>query len=732
MHAKRLVRGLRYMLIRAHRESIRRPILTLVLFFSFLTASFLPLGRLRMLLSIDDLIDPDFKTYQQLKDLGKDFLDHDQMFVVLNKTDQSAWQKSELCSIRRWIQLTADNNPHVHAIVSTLGIQWPTETAQRFKMSPLINIDCTSAAQENEAITAGFEKLKSSPWAGTLTSKSANDVGVLIYPEARNDSDFFGTFRVKVVDDLKESLSKEVLSQVPNVSAAWVGDGIFQYYLRKGYEAMSGLNLLISLLVIIFFRIVFGNFVSSAVFLSCVTWVTIPIYGGMALMNHPIDVLSSSLSLMIFLSSMEDFIFLASLLRVMSWRKAIRKMIVPSFFTSLTTLIGFGSLAFADIAIVRRFGLWAGLAAGLEWVVLFFAFPAVCVKVPWFRNWSKSASPSKAANFLDRLSTISTPRPLKYAMLIVFPLALFASQRLFISDSPEKLLAPSHPTRQDLNYIEASRGWRANVNVVFADHEDRAFNQAVLDKIRSWPIVEKIEDPYSTTDYLSSPLTENMRGYLQSILETSTIGHRLGPVHGSSRAIIYVKNLDIVDINKMRQEVLQICPVEKCWLAGTLVSYGELGERVLSTLYKSLGVSIVLVAFILLFLCFGLEIKGSLQLIVSSLWGPAALLAVFYIFKVPVFYVTSMIASILVAITGDNAIQFLFFSNREGLDRGLTAMAPAATLVSIAMMLVASVFFFGYFEPMKLLGLMLIVGFVLSILGDVWVLRSWLGLKPTR
>ena len=89
-----------------------------------------------------------------------------------------------------------------------------------------------------------------------------------------------------------------------------------------------------------------------------------------------------------------------------------------------------------------------------------------------------------------------------------------------------------------------------------------------------------------------------------------------------------------------------------------------------------------------------------------------------------------MIASILVGIAGDNAILYLFLSGRgKSVDGGLTRMGPASWLVAIGTMAASSVFFFGYFAPMRTLGLMLIAGFALVFFGDVFVLRSLLPSK---
>jgi uncharacterized protein len=677
-----------------------------------------------MLISIDDLVDPDFSTYGPLHSLKKTFLDQDEILVVLSAQNGRDPSKQELCSLSRWIQKTADTRGDINAIVSTLGVMWPTETEKSFKASPILSIDCANAElDESAAIRAGLAKIAASPWHGTLTSRAGNDVAVLIYPEARKKDSFYGTFDYHVVDELQSSFEADVLKPNPELKANWIGDGIFQYHLRKGYEAMPALNLMMSALVIILFRIFLGTFKSSFLFLNLVGWVSLPIYAGMALAGHPLDVLSSSISLMIFISSLEDFLFLSHFMRKWSWRRAFDRVLMPCFFTSLTTVIGFGSLAFADLAIIRRFGIWAAAGAALEWVVLFTILPALMQKFPKLRNW---INPKKSVNV--RLPKILNYRPrriLTSIALLILPFSLWATGHLHISDSPERLLRADHPARQALNSIEESRGWRGQVSLVFSKYEDEKFNRDVIAQVKTWPLVVQVEDAYAVHDYMTHDLSKPMRGFMNDLIDNNTFGHRLGPSGEQTRALVYLNDLDIVGVNAMRRQVAALCPAGQCWLAGSLVSYGELGERVLGVLYESLGISIALVALVLLWLCMAMRPKSFLPLVLSSIWGPAALLVVFYVFHVRVFYITSMIASILVGLTGDNAIQFLFASARKkNLQLGVTDVAPGAFVVTFCMIVTSTVFFFGYFDPMRTLGLMMIIGFALAFVGDVWILRG--------
>src|SRR5206468_4109410 len=99
-----------------------------------------------------------------------------------------------------------------------------------------------------------------------------------------------------------------------------------------------------------------------------------------------------------------------------------------------------------------------------------------------------------------------------------------------------------------------------------------------------------------------------------------------------------------------------------------------------------------------------------------------SLLCIFCVFRLPVTYVTSTFASILVGIAGDNTIQYLFAARRGDLDLGVKRQGAASVQVSIMMIVLSCVLFGSYFAPLRTLGVLFMVGFALSLLGDLWIL----------
>ena len=100
------------------------------------------------------------------------------------------------------------------------------------------------------------------------------------------------------------------------------------------------------------------------------------------------------------------------------------------------------------------------------------------------------------------------------------------------------------------------------------------------------------------------------------------------------------------------------------------------------------------------------------------------MLMTFYILQVPVDLVTSIGLSVAVGLAGDNAVQYLLSGKNSNLKSGLIKKARASFLANFLMVLLCVPFFFSDFSTPRWLGIILIVGFVMSYIGDFWVLKG--------
>jgi predicted RND superfamily exporter protein len=182
--------------------------------------------------------------------------------------------------------------------------------------------------------------------------------------------------------------------------------------------------------------------------------------------------------------------------------------------------------------------------------------------------------------------------------------------------------------------------------------------------------------------------------------------------------------LDLTNTQKLISFSESLCPQDECFLAGSLVSYAEFGSKILSSLFSSFLLSLFLVGLVILYLSlhFGLKPATTFGLIAASFWGPMTLMSLFYALGVSITYVTSLIASIMVGLAGDNAIQFLY--RRKSLFANATFYQGSSLFITICMIAISSAFFFSDFVQIQRLGFFMVLGFIFNYIGDVCILKG--------
>ena len=93
-------------------------------------------------------------------------------------------------------------------------------------------------------------------------------------------------------------------------------------------------------------------------------------------------------------------------------------------------------------------------------------------------------------------------------------------------------------------------------------------------------------------------------------------------------------------------------------------------------------------------------------------------------------FLTCVFASVLVGLAGDNALQYLCAEDVGGrrllLAEGAARRGGASIQVAVVMSLCALVFLGSAFVASRRLGLLLGLGLMASLVGDLWILRSLL------
>lgn len=135
--------------------------------------------------------------------------------------------------------------------------------------------------------------------------------------------------------------------------------------------------------------------------------------------------------------------------------KVIEQLFTPMLYTSVTSTIGFASLAFTPIPPVQIFGLFVAFGIALAFLFTITFIPAYIVNLSPARiealaaKHHKTASPSLMARGLARFAQIAIQRAglimLATAAVVVF--SAYGIQRIQINDNPVRWFKESHPIR---------------------------------------------------------------------------------------------------------------------------------------------------------------------------------------------------------------------------------------------------------------------------------------------
>lgn len=722
------LRWIQLILLLTFRACLRHPKATVAAFLFLYLSSFAGLKNTRFLIAIDDLVDSKFETYEDLKRLKESFNDQNHLFVKLKKTTGAEFNKEELCAIKRWTQNQVDTRTDTHRFFSTLGLKKVVNTEKSLTFPNVFDIDCGALeVDESQKIHEAFEWVKNSPWKNTLSSLDGKQVFIHFFLVGAENNFIYGHFNTEIVPDIESDLQKNLLASHPGIDADWSGVSAYQYHLKEGFGNTAVLNLVMFALILLVFRIFFQSWISGILFSATIGICSTIIYGYMGYFHAPIDVISNSLSLMLFIASLEDFIFVTYIqgkYKQRSYLYGFRKMLIPAFFTSLTTAIGFGSLYVSNLSTISRFGLWAGLAAMLEWAMVFLLLPAVVKLYPRLRKWSTFkknilyAAVAKLANF-------NLYKPIAYSLLIFYFVAFYGATKLRVTDTPEAVFPKDHVVQKTMKKMDEETGWQILISMIFNTTDEKA-QRAILDRTKKHPTIYSIESVPDSMDFIGRDLPEGRRNLIELFWKNSEASRRLVSEGGTERALLFLKETDMIKMNEFRSWIRHdLCPNKECEIAGPLVSYSEFGDKVLKTLLESFAVSLFIVALILVYLCVALGIPNIAKTVLSALWGPTMMVSLFYIFDIPVFYVTSIFASILVGLAGDNTIQFLFSSKNQGLHQGIDDLSNAATIVTMTMIIVPCVLFMSVFAPLRTIGWLMIVGFSLGYIGDLYLYKAF-------
>lgn len=713
--SRKILRWIHYVLLLIHRHSVRHPALWTGSIVGVLIIIYFNIGNLKTELSADDMDAkglPSAQAYQYLKENFKE----KPSVTILARSKTNEWTENQLCALRSFVNNTLSNTLSVESLSSSFSIREAKFEDKILFYPRYIQLDCQNSTDK----IISLDNLKSSAWAKIFTGRSNDIVINISFEETENFK--YGSFNPAALDKIKQELG-ERFGQ--NIKFSYVGNAEYISEVLYGMGTTQWINFAFCLMLLVLCRLSFGTWLSGLIYCTNLILGYALLMSLKALFGSTSDALSDSLFMILGVAALEDFIFVSTLMLKDKFRTAHRRLILPSSMTSLTTMIGFASLMVSDLASIEKLGLWAAIGAGMEWIILFCYTPAIHSLFKLKGSW---VNPEKAvgikwANKIQ-INNLSFKKS-KY-LLSVYIFAIVGAYFINTNEHFYSIFSQDKQIRKTVDYISETRGWQSSTSIIFDSGVNDERVREAIKKISEYKFVKHIESGLLALDELSANVPENVRPLVKIEWTGDLSYERYEDKTGRRRILVYIDSLEVSGVNSSISELRTFCVSHQCQVASGLVKHLDLLSLVPKTLYESFFVSILHVGLIIAWICLAVNAKKQIiPIVLSSFWGPALMFLVVIVLQMPLNFLISIFASILVGLAGDNAINFLLINKNKGISSGLDELAGGATVCLAIMSLASLLFLFSYFTPPKEFGLLMFFGLIATLFGDVWILRSF-------
>ncbi len=206
----------------------------------------------------------------------------------------------------------------------------------------------------------------------------------------------------------------------------------------------------------------------------------------------------------------------------------------PMLFTSITTAVGFGMLALADIPPVRVFGLFVASGIMIAWLLTMTFIPAALMLIKEKRPVQSEKEGSLILGRVGRFSIEKSKMVVTVMALLIF-IATYGVTKLVVNDNPVKWFKKHHEIRIADNELNKLIGGTYISYLVFkgSSEEDikRPDVMMYIDRLQDYlinnPLVGKTTSPADIVKRVNYVLHNEDKAYETVPADKTTIGQYL-------------------------------------------------------------------------------------------------------------------------------------------------------------------------------------------------------------
>jgi len=472
-------------------------------------------------------------------------------------------------------------------------------------------------------------------------------------------------------------------------------------------------------------------------------------------------------------------------------RGTVRRMVIPCFYTAITTIVAFGSLLFSGIRPVIDFGWMMAIGIAAAFVLAFTLFPATLMLLQPVRASASHRLTAAITHFFAVLiERHGKTVLLAFATVVVLSIAgstLLTVENRFIDyykesteiyrgmelidhelggttpldvilDAPAEFLAPAQAEEEDPFQDEfeletaGSAGitgtsywfnsYRLDAVATVHDYLDGLPETGkVLSVVTAVRMLESLADGKSIDNFFLSILYRRMPDDIRSALFTPYLSGDGNQIRFSIRVFESDRTLRRTELlEKIRRFLRQEMGLEdaQVHLTGMLVLYNNMLQSLFRSQILTLGV--VFVAIMLMFVVLFRSVKMAFIAIIPNLVASIQVLGLMGWLGIPLDIMTITIAAIVIGIAVDNTIHYIHrFSAEFPVDRDYWAtvrrchgsIGHAMYYTTMTITLGFAILALSNFIPTIYFGLLTGFSMLVALLADLALLPLLLvGFKP--
>jgi len=372
--------------------------------------------------------------------------------------------------------------------------------------------------------------------------------------------------------------------------------------------------------------------------------------------------------------------------------ETLRLIGMPMFLTTITTIAGFVSLAWSDVAPIRQMGIFVALGIGYAGLLSIFFLPAIfCrIKLPAAPAHSDTTAPVK---FILECSHHKREVVIVFAAVVVIA-ALFIP-RLEVASNQLTFFKEGSETIQTFNRVENNFGGALPLTGdIVAERglltlRDYELAEDVMDEERDLERLPGIKSAISLFDIVAS-INKKITGqedYPKNPAVVNDILRRMDEddledwaSSNGLRMLIKTDDLDALDISQMDSFVSRHLNIRA--ISGMPVLFDEMNRMVVQSQIRSLGLALVLI-FIMLLATIR-RLRAALVPLIPIAITITAIMGMISVTGFNLNIVTANLCAIAIGVGVDYSIHLIYsiYYFRERGNEGRKAVDIALTTVS--------------------------------------------------